>query len=78
MTENQALVRVIDLKKHFPITGGFFGRQTRLVKAVDGISFEVNHGETLGTGRREWLRKIDQRPRHLAVVHPHIGPGLPR
>ena len=48
MAENGQLLRVIGLKKHFPITGGFLGRQVGLVKAVDGISFEIRRGETLG------------------------------
>jgi oligopeptide transport system ATP-binding protein len=48
MAENDVLVRVIRLKKHFPITGGFLGRQVGAVKAVDGISFEIKRGETLG------------------------------
>jgi oligopeptide transport system ATP-binding protein len=48
MSENGPLVRVIDLKKHFSITGGFLSRRTRLVKAVDGIAFDIGRGETLG------------------------------
>ena len=46
--ENGALLRVEDLKRYFPITGGILGRQVGLVKAVDGISFDVQRGETLG------------------------------
>lgn len=46
MTE--VLLKVDGLKKHFPITGGIFGKQTGSVKAVDDISFWVNKGETLG------------------------------
>jgi oligopeptide transport system ATP-binding protein len=42
------LVRVQELKKHFPITGGLLGRRVRLVKAVDGITFDIGRGETLG------------------------------
>ncbi len=48
MTENRPLLEVIDLKKHFPIIGGMMARQIGAVKAVDGISFNVQRGETLG------------------------------
>jgi oligopeptide/dipeptide ABC transporter ATP-binding protein len=43
------LLVVEDLKKHFPVTRGIiFQKQIASVKAVDGISFTVNAGETLG------------------------------
>jgi oligopeptide transport system ATP-binding protein len=48
MSDNGALIRVEELRKHFPITGGFLGRQVGLVRAVDGISFQIQKGETLG------------------------------
>jgi oligopeptide transport system ATP-binding protein len=48
MLESDVLLRVHDLKKHFPITGGLLSRQVGAVKAVDGISFEIQRGETLG------------------------------
>jgi len=49
MTENKKLVRVENLVKHFPITQGVvFQRQVGAVKAVDGISFDIEKGETLG------------------------------
>ena len=45
----QDIFRVKGLKKHFPITAGLiFQRQVGAVKAVDGISFDVFKGETLG------------------------------
>jgi oligopeptide/dipeptide ABC transporter ATP-binding protein len=43
------LLRVDNLKKHFPITQGIiFRKEIASVKAVDGVSFVVNQGETLG------------------------------
>jgi len=44
----EPLVRVRNLKKHFPITAGVFRRQVGTVKAVDGISFDILPRETLG------------------------------
>jgi peptide/nickel transport system ATP-binding protein len=41
-----ALLAVTDLRKHFPVRGGFFGRK-RVVHAVDGVSFHIDRGETL-------------------------------
>jgi peptide/nickel transport system ATP-binding protein len=42
------LLDVIDLTKHFPLKGGLLGRTTALVRAVDGVSFTVDAGDTLG------------------------------
>ena len=42
------LVEVNDLKMHFPIHTGLFRRHTGDVKAVDGVSFDIYEGETLG------------------------------
>jgi peptide/nickel transport system ATP-binding protein len=41
------LLQVNDLKKHFPVRGGLFSRKSGWVYAVDGVSFEVERGETL-------------------------------
>jgi oligopeptide transport system ATP-binding protein len=49
MTVDVPLVRVQGLKKHFPITRGILAqRQVGAVKAVDGVTFDVFKGETLG------------------------------
>jgi oligopeptide/dipeptide ABC transporter ATP-binding protein len=42
------LLEVVDLKKHFPIKKGLLSRGGGKVFAVDGISFHINQGETLG------------------------------
>ena len=42
------LLQVTDLKKYFPIRSGFFKRVVGHVKAVDGVSFHIMEGETLG------------------------------
>ena len=44
----EPLVRVKDLVKHFPVKAGLFGRLAGSVRAVDGVSFEIAKGETLG------------------------------
>ena len=46
--EGEPLLRVSGLEKHFPIRKGLLQRVNGAVKAVDGISFTVNAGETLG------------------------------
>jgi oligopeptide/dipeptide ABC transporter ATP-binding protein len=47
--DGDALVEVRDLVKHFPITKGvFLQKKVGAVQAVDGVSFEVRRGETLG------------------------------
>ncbi len=44
----EPLLEVTDLKKYFPIRRGFVKRVIGNVKAVDGVSFYINEGETLG------------------------------
>lgn len=43
-----SLLKVNDLKVHYPIRGGFFRKVVDHVRAVDGISFELQPGETYG------------------------------
>ena len=45
MTE---MLKVVDLKKYFPVRGGLFRRVVAQVKAVDGVSFSLQKGRTLG------------------------------
>ena len=48
MSAGEEILRVNNLKKYFPIQGGILKRRVGDVKAVDGISFTLNGGETLG------------------------------
>ena len=42
------LIEVKNLVKHFEVSGGLFSRNKRIIKAVDGIDFEIKAGESLG------------------------------
>jgi oligopeptide transport system ATP-binding protein len=43
-----ALLQVRDLTKHYPLHAGLFSRARQTLKAVDGVSFDLQKGETLG------------------------------
>ena len=67
MADNAPLVEVRDLKIHFPVTqGGVLQRRVGVVKAVDGVSFEIRRGGTLalvgesGCGKSTTARAILQ------------------
>ncbi len=48
MGDEPNLIDVVNMKKYFPIRGGFFKRPIGAVKAVDDVSFFIREGETLG------------------------------
>ena len=48
MNNKDVLLEVKSLKKYFPIKSGFWNKLVGHVKAVDDVSFYINHGETLG------------------------------
>ena len=45
---NEYLLEVRDLVKYFPARSGLFAKSQNSVKAVDGVSFNIKPGETLG------------------------------
>ena len=58
------ILSVRDLKVHFPIpVGGFLRPRHLALKAVDGVSFDLRAGETLGIVGESRLRQVDPRPR---------------
>jgi oligopeptide/dipeptide ABC transporter ATP-binding protein len=48
MEKDDVLLRVENLRMYFPLTTGFLRRKIADIKAVDGVSFSVRRGETLG------------------------------
>ncbi len=48
MSNNENILEVTDLKKYFPIKGGMFNQVTGHVKAVDGVTFKLKRGTTMG------------------------------
>ncbi|MFN2131625.1 MAG: ABC transporter ATP-binding protein [Anaerolineae bacterium] len=81
---DDVLLQVRDLKKHFPITGGLFRRTVGYVKAVDGVSFYIKKGETLGlvgesgcgktTTGRTVLRLLEPTDGEIIFNDPDLGP----
>ncbi len=67
------LVRVRDLVKHFPIRGGIMQRTIGMVQAVDGVSFEVRRGETLGLVGESGCGKTTVGRLVLRLIEPTSG-----
>jgi oligopeptide transport system ATP-binding protein len=67
------LVAVNDLKVHFPITAGLLRRRVGDVKAVDGVSFEIAQGETLGLVGESGCGKSTCGRAMLRLVTPTAG-----
>jgi peptide/nickel transport system ATP-binding protein/oligopeptide transport system ATP-binding protein len=68
-----ALVEVRDLVKHFPLTSGFRGRRSGAVRAVDGVSFDVLRGETLGLVGESGCGKTTTARLLLRLLEPTSG-----
>jgi len=83
VSQNEPLLEVTELKKHFPINRGFFKRTVGYVKAVDGVSFYIMEGETLGlvgesgcgktTTGRSILRAIPPTSGQVLFRDPNLG-----
>jgi peptide/nickel transport system ATP-binding protein len=71
--EGDPVLEVKDLKVWFPIKKGVFGRTTGFVKAVDGISFTVHQGQTLGLVGESGCGKTTTGRAILRLVEPTEG-----
>lgn len=72
-TQKAPLLRVRDLKVHFPIRGGLFGRQSGVVKAVDGVSFVIHAAENFGVVGESGCGKSTVGNAVLRMVEPTAG-----
>lgn len=62
LVESKPLLQVSNLNKHFPVRSSF-GRTRGLVKAVNGVSFDIHTGQTFGlvgeSGCGKHTRSVD-------------------
>jgi len=68
-----AVLQVEGLVKHYPFTGGWFGRTKGVVRAVDGISFAVPRGETLALVGESGCGKSTVAKLLLRLIDPTAG-----
>ena len=73
MTDTAPLVEVRDLVKHFPIRGGILQRTVGWVQAVDGVSFDIRRGETLGLVGESGCGKTTVGRLLLRLIEPTSG-----
>jgi peptide/nickel transport system ATP-binding protein/oligopeptide transport system ATP-binding protein len=73
MTDTRALLEVTDLVKHYPVRSGILRRAVGTVHAVDGVSFTVGVGETLGLVGESGCGKSTVARSVLRLVEPTGG-----
>ena len=69
----EKLLEVKDLVKHFPVRGGVFSRIRNYVRAVDGVSFDLESGETLGLVGESGCGKSTTGRALLRLIEPTSG-----
>ena len=73
VASDRPLVEVTDLVKHFPVRGGILQRTIGTVQAVDGVSFEIRRGETLGLVGESGCGKTTVGRLVLRLIEPTSG-----
>ena len=73
MTEQNSLLEVTDLVKHYPVRAGILRRAVGTVHAVDGVSFSLGKGETLGLVGESGCGKSTVARSVLRLVEPTSG-----
>jgi peptide/nickel transport system ATP-binding protein/oligopeptide transport system ATP-binding protein len=73
MTDSRPLLEVTDLVKHYAVRGGVLRRRVGTVHAVDGVSFSVGKGETLGLVGESGCGKSTVARSVLRLVEPSSG-----
>jgi oligopeptide/dipeptide ABC transporter ATP-binding protein len=71
--ENPTLVRVEDLEVHFPVRRSAFGRKSGVVRAVDGVSFQLQAGDVLGLAGESGSGKTTVARAMLRIIDPTGG-----
>ena len=79
---NEPLLTLSDVSRDFDVSRPWLnrvleGEPRRILRAVDGVCFEIRRGETLGAGRRIGLRQVHRGAAHRRPVRAH-APGRVR